>query len=37
MELEGLLLFSKEPVTGPYPKTNKSIPYHSTLFLYDRF
>jgi hypothetical protein len=37
MELEGLLLCSQEPVTGPYPEPDESTAYHHTLFIYEIF
>jgi hypothetical protein len=33
MELEGLVLFSQEPATCPYPKPDQSIPRPPNLFL----
>jgi hypothetical protein len=33
METEGLLPYSQEPITGPYPEPDESSPYHSILFL----
>jgi hypothetical protein len=33
METKGLVLFSREPFTGPYPEPDQSSPYHSIQFL----
>jgi hypothetical protein len=33
MEPEGVLLYSQETSTGPYPESNESSLYHSSLFL----
>jgi hypothetical protein len=33
MELEGLLLCSQEPCTGPYPQPDQSTPYRSIIFI----
>jgi hypothetical protein len=35
MEPEGSLLCSQEPVIGPHPEPEKSIPHLSTLFPLD--
>jgi hypothetical protein len=32
MELEGSLLYSQEPATGPYPEPRKSNQHSPTLF-----
>jgi len=32
MEPQALLLYSQEPVTGPYPKPDESTPHSPTLF-----
>jgi hypothetical protein len=32
MELEGSLLRSQEPATGPYPESSESSPYPDTLY-----
>jgi hypothetical protein len=32
MEPKGILLYSQEPATGPYPEPDESSPYISTLF-----
>jgi hypothetical protein len=37
MELEGSLLCSQDPATGPYPEPDKSSPQLSILFLYNSF
>jgi hypothetical protein len=37
MEPEGLLPYSEEPSTGPYPAANQSSPYRPILLFYDPF
>jgi hypothetical protein len=32
-EPEGSLLYSQQPITGPYPEPDESTPHLSTLFL----
>jgi hypothetical protein len=34
MEHEGLLPYSQEPSTGPYPEPDESSPHYAILFLY---
>jgi hypothetical protein len=37
MELQGLLPFSQEPATGPYPDPDEPCPYRNILFFKIQF